>query len=54
MRCSTCVRAACREAEARRLLTGAFCREPLAGIDDARLREPCEAALDARAGALGA
>jgi Fe-S cluster assembly protein SufD len=35
------------ETDARALLTGAFCREVLAGIDDSALRESLTAALDA-------
>ena len=35
------------EADARRLLTGAFCREIVSGIDDGALRNPLEAALEA-------
>ena len=42
------------EAEARALLTGAFCREIVAGIDDATTRALCEAALDAALARLGA
>jgi len=34
------------EADARRLLTAAFCREIVAGIDDEALRTPLEAALE--------
>ena len=34
------------EADARRLLTAAFCREIVAGIDDEALRAPLEAALE--------
>mgnify|MGYP001179612753 FL=1 len=42
------------EAEARALLTGAFCREIVAGIDDAPTRSLCEDALDAALARLGA
>jgi Fe-S cluster assembly protein SufD len=42
------------EAEARALLTAAFCREVLAGIDDAALREAMTAALDAALVRIGA
>jgi Fe-S cluster assembly protein SufD len=42
------------EAAARRLLTGAFCREPVAGIDDATTRALCDAALDRALARLGA
>ena len=39
------------EADARRLLTAAFCRDVLTGLDDA-LRAPAEAALDRALAAL--
>ncbi|MEG3050400.1 MAG: SufD family Fe-S cluster assembly protein, partial [Thermomonas sp.] len=42
------------EAEARTLLTGAFCREIVTGIDDATTRELCEAALERALARLGA
>ncbi|MEF9978229.1 MAG: SufD family Fe-S cluster assembly protein, partial [Thermomonas sp.] len=42
------------EVEARALLTGAFCREIVAGIDDATTRELCEAALERALARLGA
>ncbi|HZV37952.1 MAG TPA: SufD family Fe-S cluster assembly protein, partial [Pseudoxanthomonas sp.] len=40
------------QAEARRLLTAAFCREPLAVIEDARLRAVLTARVDAALAAL--
>ena len=42
------------EADARRLLTTAFCREVVAGIDDAPTRAQCDAALDSALARLGA
>lgn len=42
------------EAEARTLLTGAFCREVVTRIEDAAVRDPCEAALNAALAKLGA
>ena len=42
------------EMEARRLLTGAFCREVVSGIDDDATRTLCDAALDAALARLGA
>ena len=42
------------EADARRLLTGAFCREVIAGIDDDAARALCTTALDAALARLGA
>lgn len=42
-----------REAEARQLLTTAFCREVVAGIADARHRDVAEAALDRALARLG-
>ena len=42
------------EAEARALLTGAFCREIVAGIDDASTRGLCEDALERALARLGA
>ena len=42
------------EAEARTLLTGAFCREVMTRIEDAAVRDPCEAALNAALAKLGA
>ncbi|HET8900174.1 MAG TPA: Fe-S cluster assembly protein SufD, partial [Rhodanobacteraceae bacterium] len=42
------------EADARRLLTGAFCREVVAAIDDAALRGQLETVLDAALGRIGA
>lgn len=41
------------EVEARALLTGAFCREIVAGIGDAATRELCEEALERALGRLG-
>ncbi|QIL20060.1 Fe-S cluster assembly protein SufD [Thermomonas sp. HDW16] len=42
------------EADARRLLTAAFCREVVAGIDDDATRTLCDAALDRALARLGA
>lgn len=42
------------EAEARTLLTGAFCREVVARIETTAVRDLCEAALDAALAKLGA
>jgi Fe-S cluster assembly protein SufD len=42
------------EADARRLLTGAFCREVVAAIGDATLRGQLETVLDAALGRVGA
>ena len=42
------------EAAARRLLTTAFCREVVAGIEDATTRGIAEAALDVALARLGA
>ena len=42
------------EADARRLLTGAFCREVVAGIDDETTRTLAHSALDAALARLGA
>ena len=42
------------EPEARALLTGAFCREVVARIDDATAREICEVALERALVRLGA
>ena len=42
------------EADARRLLTGAFCREVLAAIDDAGVRALCDEALERALARLGA
>jgi Fe-S cluster assembly protein SufD len=41
------------EAEARRLLTAAFCREIVAGVDDESLRTQLDAALERALGRLG-
>lgn len=42
------------EAQARALLTGAFCREVVAGIEDQQTRALCDAALDRALARLGA
>ncbi len=42
------------EADARRMLTAAFCREVVAGIDDETLRAPLDAALDRALARIGA
>ena len=42
------------EADARRLLTAAFCREVIAGIDDASTRALCDDALECALARLGA
>jgi Fe-S cluster assembly protein SufD len=42
------------EPEARALLTGAFCREVVAGIADGATRALCDAALDRALARLGA
>ena len=42
------------EADARRLLTGAFCREVVSGIDDMATRTLCDAALDRALARVGA